>query len=141
MGSASRFRLVVIAVMLALLVAPLTACNPSKVRVRLRAFATGNVDGIWFWRYVNGAYQRSCRFDFSDIYVSGGREVVDYRQSCVNGTQGAPWQAAVERNTSNPDTIDLVLTYRPVTSKKVAHRASAFSRAGESGLSSASILL
>ena len=125
----------------AMLVAPLTGCQASSVRVRLLAFANGDVDGLWFWQNVDGTYKRACRFDFSNVYVSGGREVVDYTQTCTNGVKGAPWQATVERNTSNWATVDLRLSYRPAGDKKRQHRASAFNRSGESGLSSASILL
>jgi len=138
----SRARLVVVAISFAMLTAPVTGCQPSSVRVRLRAFANGDIDGLWFWQNVDGTYKRACRFDFSNVYKSGGREVVDYQQSCVNGAKGAPWQATVERNTSDWATVDLVLTYRPVGGgKKRAHRASAFNRSGESGLSSQSIML
>jgi hypothetical protein len=138
----SRSRLVVFTIAAALLVAPLTGCNTSKIRVRLPGFAKGNVDGLWFWRLESGAYRRICRFDFSNAYVSGGREVVDYAQSCLDGRPAsAPWQATVERVAGDTNTVDIEITFRRTGKEKVAHRASAFSGAGESALSKAALKL
>ncbi|MEB2343594.1 MAG: hypothetical protein OZ948_02510 [Deltaproteobacteria bacterium] len=123
----------------ALLAAPLSGCDTAPVRVRLTHFGSGNVDGLWFWRLQGGTYQRVCRIDLSDPYVSGGAEVVDYRQTCLDGrSSSAPWQAAVERVGSQ--TVELRLTYRRAGTL-AAHRASAFNQHGESALSSASLSL
>jgi hypothetical protein len=136
----SGSRLVVFALAAAMLVAPLTGCNVSKVRVRLPAFGTGNVDGVWFWRLEGSSYKRICRFDLSDSYFSGGREVVDYQQTCLDGRQGAPWQAVVERLPTNPQTVTLALTYRR-SGAATSHRATAFNQSGESALSTAALSL
>jgi hypothetical protein len=133
-------RLVVFAIAAALLIAPLTGCNVSKVRVRLPAFGTGNVDGLWFWRLEGSSYKRICRFDLSHAYFSGGREVVDYSQSCLDGRQGAPWQAVVERLPTNPQTVTLELQYRR-SGAATSHRATTFNQRGESALSTAALSL
>lgn len=121
-------------------VLPLGGCQVAKVRVRPPAFGSGNVDGIWFWRLEGSRYERICRFDLSDAYFSGGREVVDYTQTCLDGRQGAPWQAVVERLPTNAQTVTLELTFRRGQTT-VAHRASAFNQEGESALSSSMLSL
>lgn len=137
----SGTRAVVFAFAAALLAAPLTGCNTAPVRVRLANFGSGNVDGLWFWRMQAGKYQRICRINLSNAYFSGGAEVVDYRQTCLDGrSSSAPWQALVKRSPSNPQTVELTLTYRRAGSA-VAHRASAFNQEGESALSNASLQL
>jgi hypothetical protein len=124
----------------ALLAAPLTGCNTSKVRVRLDGFANGTVDGLWFWRLENGSYRRICRIDLSNPYFSGGAEVVDYKQTCVDGRSASvPWQAEIKR-LSNSQNVEITLTYRRA-GQLTAHRASAFNQYGESALSSASVQL
>lgn len=133
-------RAVVLAFAAALLVAPLTGCTTLKVTVRLPGFANGSVDGLWFWRLEGGSYKRKCRINLSNPFVSGGREVVNYTQSCVGGgATSAPWQAVVQRQSSNPTTVTLVLVYRRGGSAAAPHRASAFNTSGESALSTASL--
>lgn len=124
----------------ALLVVPLGGCNTSQVRVRLPGFANGNTDGIWFWRLEGSTYKRICRFDLSNAYVSGGKEVVDYQQSCLDSRPAsAPWQATVERLPGDTQTVTLVLTYQRAGTATAPHRASAFNPAGESALSTGTL--
>lgn len=135
----SGSRAVVLVLAAALLTAPLTGCDTVPVRVRLASFGSGNVDGLWLWRLQSGTYQRICRIDLSNPYVSGGTEVLDYRQTCLDGrSSSAPWQAVVERVSSQ--TVELRFTYRRA-GPFAAHRASAFNQHGESALSSASLNL
>lgn len=132
-------RVVVLVFAAALLAAPLTGCDTAPVRVRLANFGSGNVDGLWFFRLQSGTYQRICRIDLSNPYVSGGTEVVDYQQVCLDGrASSAPWQAVVERVTAQ--TVELRFVYRRA-GQPVAHRASAFNQHGESALSSVSLRL
>lgn len=133
-------RAIAIALAAASFALPLAGCEVLTVRVRLPAFGSGNVDGIWFWRLEGGSYRRICRFDLSDSYVSGGREVVDYAQTCLDGRQGAPWQAVVERLPNDPQTVTLALSYRR-SSQGATHRATAFNQDGESALSASTLLL
>jgi hypothetical protein len=125
-----------------LLTMPLTGCEITKVRVRLPAFGSGTVDGLWFWRQQKtGGYKRVCRLDLSNSYFSGGREVVNYKQTCVDGRHSsAPWQAIVRRKSGDPKTVTLEFSYR-LAGSPAAHRASAFNQHGESALSSASLRL
>jgi len=124
----------------ALLALPLTGCNTAQVRVQLVSFGNGNADGLWFWRLENGSYRRICRIDLSNTYFSGGAEVVNYKQTCLDGrSASAPWQATVKR-LANPVNVELTLTYRRAGTL-VAHRASAFNQDGESALSTASLQL
>lgn len=124
----------------ALLLTPTMACNPKTIRVQLPAFGSGDVDGIWLWRLESSGYQRACRFDLSNPYLSGGREVVDYRQICADGRSSAAWQATVERLPSNPATVTLALLFQPVGAL-APHRATSFNAAGESVLSSSMLSL
>jgi hypothetical protein len=136
----SGTRVIVFALAAALLAVPLTGCNTSQVRVRLLSFGNGNTDGLWFWRLENGSYRRICRINLSNPYVSGGVEIVDYRQNCVDGrSTSVPWQARVRR-LANPANVELTFTY--VRGGAVAaHRATAFNQDGESPLSSTSLQL
>lgn len=136
----SGSRAIVFALAAALLAVPLTGCSTSQVRVRLASFGNGNTDGLWFWRLENGSYKRICRINFSNTYVSGGAEVVDYKQTCVDGrSASAPWQATVKR-LSNPSNVELTITYRRAGTL-VAHRASSFNQNGESALSTTALQL
>lgn len=124
----------------ALLGAPLTGCNTSQVRVRLNGFANGKVDGLWFWRLENGSYRRICRIDLSNPYFTGGTEVVDYKQTCVDGRSASvPWRAQIKR-LSDSQNVEITLTYRRA-GQLTAHKASAFNQDGESALSSTSVQL
>lgn len=126
---------------LALGVWPLLACTPSSLGLQLAGFGTGAIDGIWLWRSEGGRYVRQCRIDISDVFVSGGREVVSYRQSCLDDRpSGVTWIAEVERLPSNPQVVTLALLYQHF-GVAVKQRASAFNAAGESALSSTSLLL
>jgi hypothetical protein len=126
---------------LALLVAPITGCQTSTIRVQLPLFRSGDVDGIWLWRLEAAGYERVCRFDISDAYLSGGREVVTYLQTCLDGRPAsAQWQATVERLPSSPNTVTVVLLYQPFGAV-ATHSASAFNRAGESALSTSTLTL
>jgi len=133
----SGSRTVVLALAAALLAVPLGGCDIAQIRVRLPAFASGNVDGIWLWRLASGGYQRICRYDLSNAYFSGGREVVDYRETCLDGRNATPlWQATVERLPGDPQTVTLALVHRRgATTTGSPHRASAFNASGESALS------
>lgn len=126
---------------LALLVAPVTGCDARVLKVRLPGFGSGAIDGIWLWRLESGSYRRVCRFDLSDPYLSGDREVLVFWQSCSDGRpESQPWQATVERLSSDPSTVTLALLYQangPLT----PHRATSFNAAGESALSSTSLSL
>jgi hypothetical protein len=131
----------VVAFAVALLSVPLTGCDTAPLRVRLTDFGNGNVDGLWFWRLQSGSYHRICRIDLSNAYVSGGKEVVDYKQTCLDGrSSSAPWQAIVKRSSSNPKFVELAITYRRAGTL-AAHRASAFNQEGESALSSTALSL
>ena len=133
--------LLALSLALALLVAPITGCQLSTVRVQLPLFGSGDVDGIWLWRLGAASYERVCRFDLSDAYLSGGREVVTYRQTCLDGRPAsARWQATVERLPSNPSTVTLVLIHQQFGAV-TPHRASAFNEAGESALSTSTLAL
>jgi len=133
--------LLALSLALALLVAPITGCQPSTVRVQLPLFRSGEVDGIWLWRLGAAGYERVCRFDLSDAYLSGGREVVTYLQTCLDGRPAsAQWQATVERLPSDPSTVTLVLLHQPFGAV-ATHRASAFNGAGESALSTSTLAL
>ncbi len=119
----------------------LLACSVSAVRVELADFGAGRTDGIWLWKPVSGSYARQCRIDLSDPFWLEGREVVSYLQSCLDGqSPNVPWTAEVERLPSDPETVRLVLVYQR-SGTALPHRASAFNAAGESALSSTSLVL
>ncbi|MCL4686305.1 hypothetical protein KJ059_16325 [Myxococcota bacterium] len=119
----------------------LLACSVSAVRVELADFGAGRTDGIWLWKPVAGSYARQCRIDLSDPFWREGREVVSYLQSCLDGqSSNVPWTAEVERLPGDPETVRLVLVYRR-SGTALPHRASAFNAAGESALSSTSLML
>jgi hypothetical protein len=136
----SGTRAIVLALAVALLAVPLTGCNTAKVSVRLLSFGNGNTDGLWFWRLENGSYKRICRIVLGNPYVSGGVEVVNYQQSCVDGRSSTvAWQATVKR-LSNPANVELTFTYQRAGSP-TTHRATAYNADGESPLSSTTLKL
>jgi hypothetical protein len=130
-----------VAVTLALCAVPLMACKPFSVHVQLAGFGAGATDGLWLWKKSGESFVRQCRIDISDPYFSGGREVVSYLQSCVDGrTQSIPWIANVERLPSIPTTVRLEIVYQRAGAT-AKHRASAFNAAGESPLSKSTLML
>lgn len=130
-----------VSVLLALCALPLVGCKPFTMRVELPAFGTGATDGLWLWKVSGFYYSRQCRIDISDPYVSGGREVVSYLQSCLDGRPtSVHWVANVERQPSDPSTVQLVLVFQRAGAEAL-HRATAFNEAGESGFSSTALKL
>jgi hypothetical protein len=122
-------------------IVPLLACATTALRVELAEFASGSTDGIWLWKYVSGSYVRQCRIDLSDPFLSDGREVVSYLQSCLDDRPSSVvWTAEVEHAEDDPATVRLVLVYQRYGAAE-QHRASAFNAAGESALSSTSLML
>src|SRR5262245_14955948 len=77
----------------------LLGCSPPIVKVELRGFGYGAVDGLWFYRNQGSGYQRVCRYDLSNTFWQGGVELVEYRQSCNDGRPASPaWDAVVKRS-------------------------------------------
>lgn len=130
-----------VAVMLVLCAVPLMGCEPFAVRVQLAGFGAGETDGLWLWKKSGGSFVRQCRIDISTPYFSGGREVVSYVQSCLDGRpQSVPWVANVKRLPSIPTTVRLEIVYQR-SGPTAEHRASAFNAAGESPLSKSTLML
>jgi hypothetical protein len=119
----------------------LMACTAASVRVELGHFGLGTTDGIWLWKAEGTSYVRLCRIDISDPFVQNGREVVSYLQSCLDDRpESVEWLADVERQPDDSATVQLVLLYQRY-GNRIPHRATAFNDAGESVLSTASVLL
>jgi len=114
----------------------LVGCSAPLLKIQLPGFYNGSVDGVWLWRRLaSGYYQRVCRIDFSNAYVAGGTEIVDYQQTCLDGRPPSPpWSAPVARLPGNYSTVTLGLMYRR-NGVPLTHKASAFNAAGESALS------
>jgi hypothetical protein len=116
---------------------------PEEIHIRLPGFGGGAINGIWLWKLTPAGFVRACRFDISDPSIKGGKEMVSYQQSCVDGRpqpQGLVWQAQVTRLARSPSTAELVLSYLPAGAQAI-FKASAFNSAGESALSSANLIL
>jgi hypothetical protein len=118
-----------------------TSCQANTIKVRLRDFGNGNVDGLWLWRQNGSAYQRVCRIDVSNPFVAGGQEQVEYQQTCLDGRPSSPaWRASVKRLATNPTNATLTFLYQRFGAQAM-HRASAFNRWGESARSSTTLTL
>jgi hypothetical protein len=117
-------------------------CSASLVKILVPGFADGDVDGVWLWRRLaSGSYERACRIDFSNVYTQGSVEIVDYQQFCFDGRFQTPlWNALVARSPGDPDSVTLVLKFGG-NDVRLAHKASSFNAAGESGLSAATAQL
>ncbi len=117
------------------------ACSAASVRVELGEFGLGMTDGIWLWKAEGDSFVRQCRIDISDPFVTEGREVVSYLQTCLDDRpESVEWLATVKRRADDSETVQLVLLYQSYGSA-VAHRATAFNDAGESALSTGSLFL
>ena len=117
-------------------------CYAPLMKIQLPGFANGNVDGVWLWRQLSSGYfQRVCKIAFSDPYMKGGVEIVDYQQTCLDGRPKTPlWSASVTRSAGNPDTATLTLIIQG-NNPPMTNKASAYNAAGESALSTSTVKL
>ncbi len=131
------------AVCLVLQLFPTSGCTMPVVHIQLAAFRNGEIDGVWLWRLgSDGKYTRTCRFALSDPYQQSGVEVVAYEELCPDGAASLlRMQTEVERLASDPSTVRLRLHCQRVSGPPATYRASAVNSAGESALSSTTVLL
>ena len=127
---------------LALLAAPMLGCEAKPLRVQLPGFGNGTVDGIRLWRQVGSSWQPVCRIDFTDRRMTHRGETIYYVQNCIDGEQkrGLVLPAAVQRKPDDPSTITINLWYLRYEDSG-SYRATTFNKAGESTLSSTSVVL
>ena len=141
---ASRLSKAALALML-LLLPTVLGCETKSVTLVIPGFGSGNIDGIWLWRFVEakGKYVRACRIELDDPTVtSSGAEEVSYLQVCDGqpGVGGMNLKATINRPPTDPNTIVVRLWYFRFAAPG-QFRASAYNSAGESGLSPTAIPL
>jgi hypothetical protein len=125
---------------LALLLAPLAACEPRSLTLRFASFGAGEVDGIWLWRLAEatGRFERACRIDFDGPYVEDQVERVGYRQACLDA--GLALEAEVARPADSPEAVLVDLWYLR-WEESGTYKASLFGASGESALSTTAVTL
>jgi hypothetical protein len=125
-----------------LLLLPLGGCAACLLRIEVPGFGDGTVEGVWLWRLstATGQYERSSRLVFSAPAVAPDGETVDFEQQCANGSPGTRASATVEPSPSDPSTATLSLYYTSCDGLPGTYRASAYNEAGESALSSTTLV-
>jgi hypothetical protein len=119
----------------AALLLSVSGCTWVSVAVKILDFNTSQVQGIWLWRAdASGSFQREARYDFSPPQTTSSGEVMDYVIS-MSGTSGTlSAQASVQRSSTDPNQVALVLVF-PRSESSGTYRVTSFNAAGESTLS------
>jgi hypothetical protein len=127
---------------LAILLAPLSACETRSLTLRIEGFGDGRVDGIWLWRLSeeSGRFERTCRIELGDPFLAGEVEKVSYAQICGDEGGGLPLEATIERSEDDPDVIVIDLWYFRWDAPG-SFKASLFTSEGESALSPVPVTL
>jgi len=133
---------VALALSLLALTIPLGGCKTLPVRIEIPGFGTGQVDGLWFWRYSEESetFERVCRVDISNPLDVRGEEGIEYVQTCdASGTFAITLATPIERlNSSNVLVEIYFIRWEPDPG---VFRASAFNSSGESALSATELTL
>ena len=141
----SKARRAAFAALVAMVLPVLTGCEIKTVTVQILGWDAYQVQGLWLWRFdeAQTAFQRDNGIQFHrdrpttqwEPQFPSGAELVAY--SFATGSSEMP--ARVMRDPSDPDRVTLQLWYLRFTEPGV-FKASTYNAAGESPLSTSSIL-
>lgn len=129
--------------LLALVVPALSGCEMRLLRVIIPDFETSAVEGVQVWRLDDATGQPVLR---GRLVFQGstqdrfGMEVVEYAIVQNDGTQGYTLMAEVERDSVDPDRVELDLYYTPRDAQGW-YKVSTFNAVGASPLSTAQTYL
>lgn len=115
-----------------------TGCDILGFRVRLNEFGAKKIEGLWVWQKspATGKFIRHSQIEFGSIFRSSGKEFLSY--TFTTGEEPIGLQSSVVRSSTNPDTVTLNLAFLAVGSG--VYKVSSFNQAGESALSSGTIV-
>jgi len=142
----SKARRVALAALVAIVLPVLSGCELKPLTVQVLGWDAYQVQGLWLWRYDPAAQRferdNAIQFlrdrsteQFADQFPAG-TELVLYGFA----TGGTEMPVQVKRSASDPDRVTLRLWYLRFTEPGI-FKATTYNAAGESGLSSGSILL
>jgi hypothetical protein len=141
-----KLRRAALAVLVAIALPVLTGCEIKMFTVEILGWDAYQVQGVWLWRYdqAAGRYQRD-----NGIQFHRDQPTTQYQEQFPPGTElvlytyagdGSEMPASVQRDPNDPDRVTLQLWYLRFSEPGV-FKASTYNAAGESVLSSGSILL
>lgn len=115
-----------------------TGCDIQGFRVRLKDFTATAVEGLWVWQRspATGKYVRHSQIEFGSVYRAAGNEYLSY--TFTTGAEAMSLQSVVQRSSTSPDTVTLNLAFLAVGPG--SYKMSSFNAAGESGLSSGTLI-
>jgi len=120
---------------------PLAGCTVGPVELRIPDFESARVEGLTFWREVDGHFVVDGFVYFEGVVVRDGKELVDYRVESLGGEVLARSSAPLVRDAASPDDVEIKLHYPRAGSTAALYKVSAFNAAGDSLLSEQSRLI
>lgn len=109
----NRFRRALGGALLLLLTVPMSGCEFSHLKVMIPDFESSLVEGVQLWRLAEGTDEpvRAGRLVFSQVSDEFGNETIDYTIELADGTTSMTLPASLNRNASQPDSVELELYY------------------------------
>lgn len=119
----------------AALALPLAGCRVAPVELRIPDFESAQVEGLTFWREVEGQFVVDGFVFFEEVVVRDGKEFVDYRVESPGGEVVARSSTPLVRDGVDPDDVEVELHYPRDGSAAALFKVSSFNAAGDSPLS------
>jgi len=113
---------------------PLAGCNVASVKLQIPGFESAQVEGVTFWREVDGQFVVDGHLLFEEIVVEDGVEVVRYRVQSATGAVLLQSSAPVVRDSVDPDDVRLEVYYARLAEEPALFKVSTFNAVGESPL-------